>query len=83
VMYDTEAKAALAVMEQELSRNDWISGKRTTAADIGIYSVVRFCGDANIDLAHYPSVLRWKLRMEALPGFALPEQLLPMESRLV
>jgi glutathione S-transferase len=83
VMYDTEAKAALAVLEQELLRNEWIAGKRTTAADIGIYSVVRFCGDANIDLVHYPSVLKWKLRMEALPGFATPEQLLPMESRLV
>jgi glutathione S-transferase len=83
VMYDTEAKAALAVMEQELSRNDWISGKKATAADIGIYSVIRFCSDASIDLNHYPAVLRWKQRMEALPGFATPEQLLPMESRLV
>jgi glutathione S-transferase len=83
VMYDTEAKAALAVLEQELSRNDYISGKKATVADIGIYSVVRFCGDANIDLNHYPAVSRWKQRIEALPGFATPEQLLPMESRLV
>jgi hypothetical protein len=45
--------------------------------------VVRFCHDANIDLNHYPSVQRWKSRIEALPGFLPPEQLLPMESRLV
>jgi glutathione S-transferase len=45
--------------------------------------VIRFCADANIDLSHYPALMRWKARMEALPGFALPEQLLPMESRLV
>ncbi len=83
VMYDTEAKAALAVLEQDLLKNEWITGKRATAADVGIYSVVRYCGDANIDLNYYPAVLRWKLRMEALPGFATPEQLLPMESRLV
>ncbi len=83
VLYDTEAKAALAVLEQELSRNDWIAGKKTTAADIGIYGVVRYCSDANVDLSHYPAVSRWKVRMEALPGFAPPEQLLPMESRLV
>jgi glutathione S-transferase len=83
VMYDTEAKAALAVLEQDLLKNEWISGKKATAADVGIYCVLRYCGDANIDLNHYPSVARWKQRMEALPGFATPEQLLPMESRLV
>jgi glutathione S-transferase len=83
VMYDTEAKAALAVLEQDLSKQDWIATKRTTVADIGIYCVVRFCHDANIDLNHYPAVTRWKQRVEALPGFLPPEQLLPMESRLV
>lgn len=83
VMYDTEAKAALAVLEQELMKHDWITGKKPTAADVGIYGVVRFAADANVDLSHYPAVSRWKLRFEALPGFAAPEQLLPMESRLV
>jgi glutathione S-transferase len=83
VMYDTEAKAALAVLEQDLLKNEWIAGKKATAADVGIYCVLRYCADANIDLNHYPAVARWKARMEALPGFATPEQLLPMESRLV
>lgn len=83
VMYDTEAKAALAVLEHELARSEWIAGKRPTVADIGIYGVVRFAPDANVDLAHYPNVLKWKARFEALPGFAAPEQLLPLESRLV
>jgi glutathione S-transferase len=83
VLYDTEAKAALAVLEQDLSKNEWIAGKKATAADVGIYSVIRYCADANVELSHYPAVSRWKLRMEALPGFATPEQLLPMESRLV
>ena len=83
VMYDTEAKAALAVLEQDLLKSEWIAGKKCTIADVGIYSVVRFCADANIDLSHYPALVRWKARMEALPGFAPPEQLLPMESRLV
>jgi glutathione S-transferase len=83
VMYDTEVKAALAVLEQELVKNEWVAGKKVTSADIGIYSVIRFCGDANVELSHYPAVMRWKQRFEALPGFATPEQLLPMESRLV
>jgi glutathione S-transferase len=83
VMYDTEAKAALATLEQDLSKNEWIAGKKMTAADVGIYGVLRYAPEANIELAHYPSVVKWKQRIEALPGFAAPEQLLPMESRLV
>jgi glutathione S-transferase len=83
VMYDTEAKAAIAVLEQDLQRNEWIAGKKATVADIGVYGVLRYAQDANIDLNHYPHVVKWKQRFEALPGFAAPEQLLPMESRLV
>ena len=83
VMYDTEAKAAIAILEQELTRFEWIAGKKVTAADVGIYGVLRFAPDANVDLSHYPHVSAWKKRMESLPGFAAPEQLLPMESRLV
>jgi glutathione S-transferase len=83
VMYDTEAKLALAVLEAELTKNEYIAGKKPSAADVGIYGVVRFHSDANIDLAPFPSVAAWKRRIEALPGFATPEQLLPMESRLV
>jgi glutathione S-transferase len=83
VMYDTEAKAAIAVLEVELGRHEWVAGTRPTAADVGVYGVLRFAPDANIDLSVYPRVTAWKQRLEALPGFATPEQLLPMESRLV
>jgi len=83
IMYDTEAKAAFAVLEQELSKSDWIVGKRPTIADIGIYAVTRYTAEANIDLSHYPHLMEWKKRFEALPGFGTPEQILPMESRLI
>ncbi len=83
VMYDTEAKAALAVLEQDLTRQEWIAGKKPTAADVAIYGILRYAPDANIELAHYPHVVKWKQQFEALPGFTVPEQLLPMQSRLV
>lgn len=82
-MYDTEAKAALAVIEHELAKADWMVGKKPTIADIGIYAVVRYAPEAMIDLSPYPSVAAWKKRIEALPGFGTPEQILPMESRLL
>lgn len=83
IMYDTEAKAAYAVLEHELAKSDWVVGKRPTIADVGIYAVTRYTAEANIDLTPYPHVLAWKKRFEALPGFGTPEQILPMESRLL
>jgi glutathione S-transferase len=83
IMYDTEAKAALAMMEAELGKSEWIAAKRPTIADIGIYGVLRYVAEANIDLTPYPNIAAWKKRFEALPGFGAPEQVLPMESRLL
>ncbi len=83
IMYDTEARAALALLENELGRAEWIAAKRPTIADIGIYGVLRYAAEANIDLTPYPNVGIWKRRFEALPGFGTPEQILPMESRLL
>lgn len=83
VMYDTEAKAALAVLENELSKSEWIATRRPTVADIGVYGVLRYIAEANIDITPYPNVSAWKKRFEALPGFGTPEQILPMESRLL
>lgn len=83
IMYDTEAKAALAMLENELAKSEWIAAKRPTIADIGVYGVLRYIGEANIDLTPYPNVSAWKKRFEALPGFGTPEQILPMESRLL
>ncbi len=83
IMYDTEAKAALAALELELGKSEWVAAKRPTIADIGIYGVLRYAAEANIDLTPYPNVTAWKKRFEALPGFGTPEQILPMESRLL
>lgn len=83
IMYDTEAKAALAVLENELAKSEWIAAKRPTIADIGVYGVLRYIAEASIDITPYPNVSAWKKRFEALPGFGTPEQILPMESRLL
>ena len=81
-MYDTEARAALSVLEHELAKNEWIGAKKTSIADIAIYGVLRYAQEGGVDVMHYPHVIAWKKRFEELPGFATPEQLLPMESRL-
>jgi glutathione S-transferase len=82
-MYDQEAKQAFAFLDHELARNEWLAAKRPTVADVSIYVVARFANDAGVDLTHFRHVMEWKKRFEALPGFAPPEMLLPMESRLI
>lgn len=83
VMYDGDAREAFAVLDHELARSDWIVGRRPTIADVGVYAVGRYAPEAGIDLSPYPHVAAWKKRFEALPGFGTPEQILPMESRLL
>jgi len=83
MMYDGEAKAAFAVLESELAKSEWLAGKKPTIADIAIYAVLRYAAEANLDLSHFPHIVSWKKRFEELPGFATPEELLPLESRLI
>jgi glutathione S-transferase len=71
------------VLEHELQKSEWIAAKRATIADVSIYAVLRYAAEAHIDLTPYPHVGIWKKRFEALPGFGTPEQILPMESRLI
>jgi glutathione S-transferase len=80
-MYETEGKAALGVLDGELSKGEWLVGGRPTIADIDIYGVVHYAPEAGFDLAPFPNVSAWKARFEALPGFATPEQLLPQQSK--
>ena len=83
IMYDNEGKQAFAVLEAELAKSEWIALKRPTIADIGVYVVTRAAQEAHLDIGPYPRLSAWKKRFEALPGFGTPEQILPMESRLL
>ena len=83
VMYDSDARAALAVLENELGKSEWVAAKKPTIADVVIYGVLRYATEANIDLSPFPHVRVWKKHFEALPGFGTPEQILPLESRLL
>ncbi|MFZ5674622.1 MAG: glutathione S-transferase family protein [Pseudomonadota bacterium] len=83
VMYDGEARSALMVLEHELAKSEWLAGRKPTIADVDAYGVIRFAAEAGMDVQAYPKLADWKKRFEALPGFATPEQLLPLESRLL
>jgi glutathione S-transferase len=81
-MYAAEAAASLKFLEQRLTGRNWIVGEGLTIADVDIYGVIAYAGDADIDLTPYANIAAWMKRLEALPGFKGTRDLLPMESRV-
>ncbi len=72
---------ALGVLNDHLAGRDWLVGESPTIADVDVFGGLVFTDEAKIDLAPYPNVAAFKARVAALPGFALPGDLLPKQSR--
>lgn len=67
--YRGYGRAGLAILEQQLSTNQWLALERPTIADIANYPYVSLAPEGGIALAPYPSVVAWVRRVEALPGW--------------
>ncbi len=76
------AEASFALLDRILAPIDWLASRRATIADIDVYGVVRYAPEAGFDLAAYPHVVAWMERLEGLPGFGHPEDILPRDDRL-
>lgn len=70
------ADAMLDLLAARLGDRDWLVGAGPTIADVDLYGTVRYCGDAEIDLTARPVITAWLARVEALPGWAVPADLL-------
>jgi glutathione S-transferase len=62
-------RGALAALERQLAREDFLVGGRYSAADISLYGYVHCAGDGGFELGDYPGVTAWLRRVEATPGF--------------
>jgi glutathione S-transferase len=71
------AEAALSFLDDTLAGRSWLVGERCSIADIGCWGRMVFAAEGGIDLAHWPNVEAWSLRLKAMPGFALPYNLIP------
>lgn len=61
--------AALALMEQRLTRADWLAGQAASLADICLYGYTHSAGErGGFDMALFPAIDRWLQRIAALPG---------------
>ncbi|MGH8276805.1 MAG: glutathione S-transferase family protein [Steroidobacteraceae bacterium] len=77
--FDRKGKAALGILDGHLSDRRFLVGDAATIADICCYGNIAFARLSNQDLAAWPNVVAWAGRIEALPGFAEPFDLLAMQ----
>ena len=75
------AEAALDFMEQSLAGRAWLVGESCTIADIGCWGRMVFMAEGGMDIARWPSVEAWSKRLKAMPGFALPYDLIPKKDQ--
>jgi glutathione S-transferase len=77
------AEAGLGVLAAALAEREFLIGAMPTIADVACYGDVAFCGEGGLDRATWPSIEAWRARIESLPGFAPPYELLAMEDKEV
>ncbi len=75
------ADAALTSMDKALDGRDWLVGEACTIADIGCWGRMVFMAEGGMDIGGWPHVEAWSRRLQAMPGFALPYDLIPKKDQ--
>jgi glutathione S-transferase len=71
------AEQALGFLDRSLEGRSWLVSDACSIADIGCFGRMMFMAEGGFDIARWPSVDAWASRLKALPGFALPYDLIP------
>src|SRR6266550_5520634 len=79
--YRPKAEAALSFVDQTLKGREWLVGGHCTIADIGCWGRMVFMAEGGFDIANWPYLEAWSQRLKAMPGFALPYDLIPSKDR--
>lgn len=80
--WTAEGAAALATLDAHLKGRAFVVGEGPTMADVDLYGSVAYAEAGGFDLYDHPAIGAWMARIEALPGFGMPEDLVPKETRL-
>jgi glutathione S-transferase len=76
--YRRRADAALTSLDATLDGRMFLAASNATIADICCFSSVAFAAPSGIDLGGWPHLSAWIARIEALPRFKAPFDLLAM-----
>jgi glutathione S-transferase len=59
----------LDVLQVRLENHPYLTTDQVTIADIAVYPYIALAPEGRIDLSHYPAVIAWLSRIQALPGY--------------
>jgi glutathione S-transferase len=71
------AESALAFVDKALAGRQWLVGDACSIADIGCWGRMVFMAEGGLDITTWPNLNAWASRIKAMPGFALPYDLIP------
>jgi glutathione S-transferase len=59
----------------------FLVGDECTIADIGCWGRMVFMAEGGFEIGHWPHLDAWAARLRAMPGFALPYDLIPSKDQ--
>lgn len=75
--FHARAVNAWKILDTHLTGREWIAADRPTIADLSICGYLFWPDQIGMDRSEYPAIAAWLQRIEALPGYARPEALMP------
>jgi glutathione S-transferase len=75
------AEAALSFVDKTVTDQPFLVGDYPTIADIGCWGRMVFMAEGGFEISHWPHLEAWANRIKAMPGFALPYDLIPSKDR--
>jgi glutathione S-transferase len=75
------AEAALSFVDKTVTDQPFLVGDYPTIADIGCWGRMVFMAEGGFEISNWPHLEAWAARLKAMPGFALPYDLIPSKDR--
>ncbi|MEZ5909599.1 MAG: glutathione S-transferase family protein [Hyphomicrobiaceae bacterium] len=75
--FRAQAERALSFVDAHLEGRIWLVGETPTIADLGCFGRMVFMAEGGFEREQWPNLARWWAAITALPGFALPYDLIP------
>jgi glutathione S-transferase len=75
------AEAALSFVDKTVTDQPFLTGDDMTIADIGCWGRMVFMAEGGFEISNWPHLEAWANRLRAMPGFALPYDLIPSKDR--
>jgi glutathione S-transferase len=75
------AEAALSFVDRTVRDRPFLVGDKCTIADIGCWGRMVFMAEGGFEIGHWLHLEAWADRLKAMPGFALPYDLIPSKDR--